>query len=87
MVDLTNLKPLYLDGEIYSDKANELDEEITAFLSPIFRTLVEQNYSIRQAAHLMIGVVNRLEGEVVLTRNLDEHRKKQPRLKFSEGGK
>ena len=83
MIDLTNLKPLYLDGEVYSDRANEIDEDLTIFLTPIFQELVRENYSIRQAAHLMIGVVNRIEGDTVLTRNLDEHRKQNPRQKFS----
>ena len=81
--DLNNTKPLYQGWEVMSDKANNVEEKVTNFLKPIFTEAVEENYSIRQLSHVIIGAVLMLEAETLLRRNAKEHESNRPRLKFN----
>lgn len=79
------IKPLYVGtGEVFTDKANELDTKITDFLDPIFKGLADEGYSIRDAAHVVISAALYLEARITLKRAMKEHRKAHPPIRFSE---
>ena len=80
--DLNNTKPLFQGWEVWTDKANEIDEQVRDFLDPLYKQLVSENYSIRQATHVILSVVFSMEAETIITRNAHEYRKLNPRLKF-----
>lgn len=65
------VKPLYNDWEVWNDEGKRLGEETEDFAHTIFRRIVEDGYSIRQASQIMCDAVRGVEAEVCLRRNIN----------------
>ena len=68
------LKSLYNAWEVPTDEGEALYREVSALLGPVMRRMREGGYRLREAAHIMHGVIAEHEAYECLSRNMDAHK-------------
>lgn len=52
------MNTLFDDNECYTNEANDLDKEVSNFIRPIVKRMVEMGYSTREAESVILCAVN-----------------------------
>jgi len=60
------MKSLLNDYWAYTEESQELDNDLSNAIKPIFNKFIEKGFNAREISHFMMIVISAIESEIVL---------------------